>query len=474
MFKWFDWVWRIMVVVIGIMIIWKFWVWWSPDPPTTYLRTDLINAQQSESFHTGFATVAMVRFETGGSELQPFSYVDNEANQGSIDGYCYRLFEVSIGYPSLGAAIASSESSLESAASDEAALVAITEPQVLTGNVLDARHGGSATQRRCDELNKIGNDRSNAERLESLKEILISNNQWDSHVEHARNVLTAFSATLAERRRAVAAQRADALGDRRDALGDVSSPDDLQEWKTQTRAALALRETDGDSTRRDGVRPPTGIADLDQILNTVERSPDIGNLKTTLDGILGRELDGAQLRLAGAGGYLGSLKLTFSTIGIFGQQAGRWFWKRDQFYIRQDLADAIYGSDFALDVSRRTVGLFGPKRLEIIVPEPTLLALDRYTATLVAKPDDFKRDNDAEGSEIEMALSTDLAAQLAHVEPQAIRFAKAALTAQIHALVAADVGEIRVRFTPGDSAPPRQLADLVRLMGQPLDADADR
>jgi len=120
-----------------------------------------------------------------------------------------------------------------------------------------------------------------------------------------------------------------------------------------------------------------GIADLDQFLNTEERTPNICGIKQTLKGILGRELDAAQLRLAGAGGYLGSWKLTFSTIGIFSQQAGRWFWKNDQFYIRQDLADATYGSDFALDVSRRKVGLFGPKRLETIVPVPTLLALDR-------------------------------------------------------------------------------------------------
>ena len=65
MFKWFDWVWRIIVVVIGIMVIWKFWMWWRPDPPTTYLRTDLINAQQSDAFYTGFATVALVQFDTG-------------------------------------------------------------------------------------------------------------------------------------------------------------------------------------------------------------------------------------------------------------------------------------------------------------------------------------------------------------------------------------------------------------------------
>ena len=102
--------------------------------------------------------------------------------------------------------------------------------------------------------------------------------------------------------------------------------------------------------------------------------------------------------------------------------------------------------------------------MEITIPEPGLLALDRYTTVLVAKPSDFKHEGDDEGSVIENALSDDLAAQLVRIEPLAVRFAEAAMTAQIHALVESDVGEVRVRFSAPDRSSPRQLADLVRLM----------
>ncbi len=481
MFKWFDWVWRIVVAIIGIMIIWKFWLWWRPDPPTTYLRTDLINAQQSDTFYTGFATVALVRFDTGGRELQPFSFIENERNSDDVDGFCYRLYEVSIGYPSLKAAIENSESSTTTPQNEDEALATIEEPEVLSGNVIEARHGGSATQYLCDRLNEATADRPNAERLATLKRTLIENEQWDSHVSHARNVLTAFSRSLAARRQSIIENRIDAMDERRRALTAVADAAQLDEWKAETRSALAVEESGRQGQRALDRRSRTGISDLDEILDepgvpqgTQERGiGPLDVLKQTLDLIFSRELLHARVRLADAGGYLGSLKLTFSTIGIFGQERGRWFWKRGEFYIRQDLADATYGSDFALDVSRMTVGLFGPKRLEITVPEPRLLALDRYTKVLVAKPPKFKRAGDEEGTQIEDALSGDLARQLARVEPQAIRFAQAAMTAHIHALVESDVGEVRIRFSPLDRAPPQQLMDLVRLMRSSEQQEAD-
>ncbi len=474
MFKWFDWVWRIAVVVIAVMVIWKFWLWWRPDPPTTYLRTDLVNAQQSDAFFTGFATVAVVQFDTGHDDLKPFEIIEDENYQKKVSGYCYRLYEVSIGYPSLQAAVKNSESLMATPMNEIETLEAIVAPQVLSGNVVEARHGGSVTQYKCDDLNVVSEDRPNVDRLDKLRKALVANRQWSSHVNHGRNVLTTFSKRLADQRRALIESRIEAIDASRESLVRVSNADDLEGWKNNTRNALADENRNSQQPAARGIETSTGIAKLDEILVAADLSrseePEargsgqIDKLKQTINGIFAQELSGARERLSDVGGYLGSLKLTFSTIGIFGQEKGRWFWKRDEFYVRQDLADATYGSDFALDVSRTRAGLFGPKRLEITVPEPRLLALDRYTTVLVSNPRKFKRKNDDEGAEIENALSGDLAAQLARVEPHAIRFSEAAMTAQIYALVEADVAEVRVRFSSSDRSPPRQLTDLVRLM----------
>jgi hypothetical protein len=484
MFKWFDWVWRIVVAVIGIMIIWKFWMWWRPEPPTTYLRTDLINAQQSDNFYSGFATVALVRFDTGGSELEKFSVVTEPSGPSRIEGFCYRLYDVSIGYPSLQAALDTSESSIASSETESEAVASIPEPKVLSGNVIEARHGGSATQLMCDSINHVTPDRPNEDRLEMLRETLVDNGQWESHVKHARNVITAFSRSLVEQRKAVVENRIESVEKSRASLEQVSDAAGFQRWRTETLANLAEQPQGQQSQSARAMGPSTGIDDLDAILNSPQPlSPEgtrergvnpLTALKERIDGVFADELENTQLRLSDAGGYLGALKLTFSTIGIFSKEDGRWFWKSDDFYIRQDLADATYGSDFTLDVSRSPVRLFGLKRLEITIPEPRLLALDRYTKVLVTDDDKFAwpEDGTALGTSIERRLAGDLKEQVQRVEPHAIRFAEAAMTAQIHALVETDVGEVQVRFVRAGRDNPSQLMDLIRLT-RPDDALGD-
>jgi hypothetical protein len=52
------------------------------------------------------------------------------------------------------------------------------------------------------------------------------------------------------------------------------------------------------------------------------------------------------------------------------------------------------------------------------------------------------------GNTIEAVLRGDLEEQLARIRPQAIRFARAILTAHLHRLVRSDVAEVVIRFAP--------------------------
>jgi hypothetical protein len=243
------------------------------------------------------------------------------------------------------------------------------------------------------------------------------------------------------------------LEEGREDLLEIDDLDGLREWQNRMLGAGA----------RESVEGPEAMEDLERLRKSETTPATAASYKADLSRIADRAISETKLDLSRATGYLGSLKLTFSTIGIFSQEKGRWFWKSDQFYIRQDTADATYGTEFTLDLSTTTTGLFGKRRFVVTLPEPSLLSLDRYTSVLVTKPRDFKLSGeDPAGGAIEAALSGDLDQQLSRIRPQAIRFARAILTARLQELVRSDVGEIVVRFSPSETRATEQLMDLLR------------
>lgn len=477
MLKWANRLGRLVLVAFALIVVYRFWVWWMPDEPETYLRTDLVNAQESDAFITGFAIVALVQFDVGRDDLVPFSFIEPEANREDVKGFCYRLYELAIGYDSLWATVKSAEA-------QQGSEVKIDPPRVLAADVIEARQGGDRTsQAKCDRINLVSGDTTNDVRLEKLRQSLVENQQWDSHVRHAANVVTTFSATIAERRRVVFDNRLDKLETASRELGSTATTEQYNAWLKTSRENLSVPAEDGGerSLRRsteidelDNAQPLPETTTTDDRGSTQRRSL-LADTKNAIGGALESEASSVRLAMADAGGFLGTLKLTFSTIGIFTQEARKWiFWKSGQFYIRQDFADATYGSDFTLDLARSRGGLFSPRRLEITVPEPYLLSLDRYTKLIVAKPEQFRIKIDGDtGNTIEAAMKADLQEQIDRVEPQAIRFAKALLTTQIQQLVQAEVSEVSVRFAERDSTSPRQLTELVRLMREQRDSDAE-
>lgn len=446
----------VAVLIFAIVLV----VWLIPDKPRKYLRTELMTVQEGDTFYTGFANLAVVRFRSDG-QMRSLKDMRDGNRLENADGYCYRLYELSIGFPSLRAAVAEAE-----AGAGE--LDKIPHPQVLSANAIDARQGGdSVSTSGCDADDFVNPKRTREQRLAALQQELIDNGQWNSQSEHGQRVLVTFSARLADLRKQAAEKKIASLTQRSAALRVVSDPKALGEWSSETRKSL------------DEDKQPSATAAALHRAESASAALGAGNLDNTkreISAALERDIGAQRTELAQAGGYLGALKLTFGTVGIFTQDK-RWLWiKRSEFYVRQDLAEATYGTDFARHVAMSKGGFFSPRRLVISVPEPRLLALDRYSTLQVTKgANPFTLKDDKNGTDVEIAMRADLEKFMEKMTPQAIRFAKSALTAQMISLAGEDVSEVEVRFVRDDSDEPSQLAQLISdLQRQRREEDAKK
>ena len=177
----------------------------------------------------------------------------------------------------------------------------------------------------------------------------------------------------------------------------------------------------------------------------------------------------------GAGGALGSLKLTFSTIALFTRDKN-WFFQKNEFYVRQDNAEVTYGSEFyhEFTAERR---LFAPSEVSITLPAPRALAVNRFTLALKAYPEKFDptskhhAKNDGAHDEIlldpiEKALTAELERQMARVEPQAIMISKGLIVDQMRALMRQRGADVIVRFERNEAPSENELLSLLYRMNQ--------
>jgi len=219
---------------------------------------------------------------------------------------------------------------------------------------------------------------------------------------------------------------------------------------------------------RDG-QWPIQLAHARRLLTDLAASADLVAASAPTD--LRRELHRGERKLAGqylGVGYLGALEVTFSLVGLYSQERGRWFWRSEQFYVRRDLADAVYGSAVTADSFRMQRPWLGTPHLVVTLEEPRLIAVDRHIQTLVAKPPRFAL-ADSERS-IEQDLLDELQRRLDEIEPQAVETSRRLIRLRIQQAAGEEPFEIRfvrdIDELAGVRADIRRLEETVERLGQ--------
>ena len=410
MLKVFDFCARTLMIALTVFLIFRLWSFFAPRPIDRYIHGGLIGAEQTETLYTGFATLPLLHFTKGRQlfRFDPFS--ENGGIPDKPDGFCYRLYDLAIGYQNLREALRQSTESLEQ--ND----VTLPEPQVLAANAVEARQGGAVHRYDCDSIEFTPTKEMREARLDFFRVALEGNKQWRPHRENAHAVLVSFDQDLQRARGAV------------------------------EKAARRKQARNGHSEVLDA--PPMRAADFSFGMSA--RAQNEQAAPTAGSG------------LTSNGGALGSLKLTFSTIALFTRDKN-WFFQKNEFYVRQDNAEVTYGVDFYHEFHAKPA-LFGARHVNVTLPEPRVLATDRYSLALAAHPSKFNparartRANASDQEEapqdpIEKAIRDELKRQIERVDDHAVATSKGLIADQIRGLMRAQGANVVVRFQ-GEGATP--------------------
>ena len=190
MMKTFDLCARAIFILIAVLVGLRVLQFFSPRPVDSYIHGGLIGAEQTETLFTGFATLPVLYFSTG-EKLHLFDPSAADQNiPEKVNGFCYHLYDLALGYENLAATIAGSLAQAKSAD------WRLPDPKVLAANIVESRHGGALSRYQCDSLDYAPTDALRAARMRRFVDVLGSNQQWRPHRDNAHAILLGLDRDL--------------------------------------------------------------------------------------------------------------------------------------------------------------------------------------------------------------------------------------------------------------------------------------
>lgn len=161
------------------------------------LLTALLVYYNSGSESTDFTAAAFTEFKSTDKLFTSFAYVPlidldyrpRDITFGRKDsilfGYCWRQYEVGIGYERVDSLISEY---LQTACSDN--IEGLPEPEIISTNPVSSEAAGTYSRAECDKWDAVGADgrRSRA----AIKRQLIKDGQWEMIAEGGRRTLAGF------------------------------------------------------------------------------------------------------------------------------------------------------------------------------------------------------------------------------------------------------------------------------------------
>lgn len=252
-----------------------------------------------------------------------------------LQGVCYRLYRVAFGFPVL-------KTALDAYAKGKTADAEAVASRILAVETIETRAAKDFTEYACDQF-----DADVAGRTAAIERRLVLDYQLQAQLASGCLILAAYA------------------GAGTDGAALAACRGRIDEWRMAVSSKVACHIENALADTPNAQCQPTGLL--------AQRTPAL-------------RAAAAPSLFESNFGYLASLKVTLSTVGIITNQTGWWFIKFEQFYVRRDLTEALYGSEIR-DVQVREDS--GAPTLNVVAGKPDLVSRNRVM-TIAVKSGSFR------------------------------------------------------------------------------------
>jgi len=169
----------IVVVIFGLINIYK--IFTPSNKKEVYITSKFLGAEKVKKLFTGFAYVSKLKlYNENKTELTPRAIkMENE----NIDGYCYTLYEIGLGFSNLPEALQTYQNNQN--------IKSI--PEIISINAKETKFGGIITQYDCEWHNL-------SKKREFLKKDIIEqmkkDGQWELQVKNSSTIISSLSEVI--------------------------------------------------------------------------------------------------------------------------------------------------------------------------------------------------------------------------------------------------------------------------------------
>ena len=400
---------KVFVGIVLLMLLYVVFNFIFGFKSSEFVRVALTSSAESDLIVTSFAQVDLLHLRNRRDEITLPSEASAKNFEAVVDksfenakAFCLHSYEVVFGYPSLA-----DERKRVSEWDEGAGGAPLAEPEIVAINVLRSENAPDSSTLWCQQKN-LQHHRDSLLR-EQLRFALAHDGVLAEHVNHGQLLLATTLGQANPECRASAESNASAacltthLRRFREQEADRQAAE-LQTLETEQLGPLLER------------RESLGADESDALAGSID--------ELMAEALQLRRAVQQNRRYASLGADVASIVLTFSTTLGVSEERKRFLglWTSKRFYLQRDISRVYYGTRISPSAVRTRRQRFGPDSIEVVLPTPSIIAMDRYSSFVVAR-------NKIEGkSRSKQSLANYLNQQiLTHVERGITRFHKRAV-----------------------------------------------
>jgi hypothetical protein len=171
-----------IIIFCASFITWIFYQQYTQNSGITDIKIHPLHFQKTEQLFTSFAYIPLIDYQYGYLKRDIISKIQDKKENKVILGYCFRQYEVGIGYQQLPEIFKKYQNAVCSGKPKQ-----LPQPMILSSNAVSSKAMGKYTRKNCDtwDLEKTKRRKSHS----YLKRQLVKDQHWNRIISNSQKIL---------------------------------------------------------------------------------------------------------------------------------------------------------------------------------------------------------------------------------------------------------------------------------------------